>query len=143
MSSTLHAAEDARQLSQHLDFARRSRREVGMPAFGRARHEPAVHVVQQRLAEPGARRDHGRIPFGMRHATLQHRQFVRLEHGHAVGERFEVVQHVGAPEPEPFRDRRAVHEPGHVREPGDLVGHRPRDAEARRLDVPRLRPGAI
>ena len=52
------AAEDPHQRCQHLDLARRVRREVGVAALRRGRHEPAVDVVQHRFAEAGARGDH-------------------------------------------------------------------------------------
>ena len=82
-----------------------------MPAFRRAGDEAAVHVVQHRLAEPGAGRNHGGVAIGVRDAALQHRQLVRLEHGDAVGERFEIVEHVRAAgtraAPRPTRSRRS------------------------------------
>ena len=70
------AAEDARQLGDELELARRSRREVRVAALRCERHEPAVDVVQHRDAHAGAGGDHRRISPGHGDALLQHREFV-------------------------------------------------------------------
>ena len=71
--STLDAAEDARQLAHQLELARRAGGEVGVPALRLAGNEPAVDVVQQRLAEPGARGDDGRVAVRERDPLLEGR----------------------------------------------------------------------
>src|SRR3954468_16406139 len=132
------AAVDTNQLAQQLNFTRRTRREVRVPSLRGAWYESPVHMQQERFAEAGARSDHRRVPFLVRDAALEHLQLVGFEHGDAIRQRFEIVQDVRALEPQPLRYRRAVDAPWHVRQMRDLIGHRPGDAEARRLDVPRL-----
>ena len=129
------APEDPRQLAHQLHFARSARGEVGMPSLGGARHEPPLDVVEQRLAEPRPGRDHRRVAAGNRHAVLERVQLVRLQHGDAIGEGFEIVQHAHAPEIQRLRDRRAVHPPRYVGQARDLFGHRAGHAQARRLDL--------
>ena len=94
------AAEDACELAHQVELARRAGGEVGVPALRLAGNEAAVHVEQQRLAEPGARGDDGRVAVRKRDALLQDRQLVGLEHVDPVGERFEIVQHTRAAEAE-------------------------------------------
>ena len=81
---------------EHLDLARRARAPVGVAAFGRARHEAAVDVEQQRFAEAGAGGNHRGVAARLRDALLQHRELRRLEHRHRVGHRLEIVEDVDA-----------------------------------------------
>ena len=137
------AAEDARQLGDQLELARRARGEVGVAALGRERHEPAVDVVQHRDAEPGAGRDHRRVAARHGDALLQHRELVALEHRHRVGQRLEIVDDLGALQAERRAHRFAVDEPRHVGQPRHLIGDGAGDADARRRDRARVDfPGA-
>ena len=75
------AAEDAGELAAPwLELARRPRREVGVPSFGRAGHQPAVDIVEQSFAEAGAGGDHRGVAVPRRPPALERRQLVRLEH---------------------------------------------------------------
>jgi hypothetical protein len=136
----LHAAApvDAREDREHLDLARRPRAPVRVPAFRRAGHEAVVEVEEERFAEPGAGRDHRGVAVRLRDPLLQDRQLGRFEYRHGMRHGLEVVEDMDAPEAGRRGDRRSVHQPGHVREPRDLVGHRAGDAERRRLDRARL-----
>ena len=68
----LGAAETARQVAHHGDVAFAARGEVGVPAFGRRRHEPAVDAVEERLAEPRSGGNHRDVAAAGRLALLQH-----------------------------------------------------------------------
>ena len=136
-------AEHARQIGDELELARRARGEVGVAALGRKRHEPPVDVVQHRDAHPGAGRDHRRVAARHRDPLLQHRELARLEDRNGVGQRFEVVDDLGALQAERCPHRFAVDEPGHVRQPRHLIGHGAGDADARGGDRARVDfPGA-
>ena len=102
------------------------------------RHESSVDVVQHRDPEPGTGGDHRRVAAGHRDALLEHREFVRLEDRHRVGERLEVVDHFGALEAERGGHRLGVDEPGHVRQPRHLIRHGAGHADARRRDGARV-----
>ena len=108
------------------------RREVGVAAFGRGRHEAAVEVVEHRLAEPGAGGDHRGVAVRDRDALLQHRELVGLEHRHRVAERLEIVEQDAARQAAALGDRPHVHQPRHVAQPRDVVGDRAGHPEARR-----------
>jgi hypothetical protein len=123
------AAVDARELGDERHLTRGARREVGVTALGRGGHEPAVDVVQQRFAEPGAGGDERRVAGLERHAFLEHRELVRLEHRHRVGHRLEVVEHRHG-RLDPLRQRRAVDDPRHVGEPRDQARDRAGGAHA-------------
>jgi hypothetical protein len=131
-------SENPCQVADHVELPRRPRAEVGVPALGCPRHKPAVDIEEDRLTEPRARGHDRRIPSLGGMTGVQLRKLVRLEDGDAVRERFEVVQHPHALEPERRGDGRPIDPPRHVGEVCDLVGHRSGHAEARRVDGTRL-----
>ena len=68
-------AEACRQVSHERDLPLRARGEVGMSALGRRRNEPAVHVMQKRLAQPRAGGDHRHVSAAKGFAFLQDMNF--------------------------------------------------------------------
>ena len=132
------AAEDACEIGDQLELARGASGEVGVAALGRERNEPPVDVVQHRDAHPRARRDHRRIAAGHGDSLLQHRELARLEDRHGVGQRLQIVDHLGTLQAERGAHGFAVDEPRHVGEPCDLFGDRTRDPDACRRDRPRV-----
>ena len=100
-----------------------------MSPFGGTRHEPAFEVVQERLAEAGARRDQRRVARRHGDAFLEDGQLVRLEDRHRVGHRFQVVQQLDGAVAEPVRDDGCVRQPWHVGEPCHQAGNRSRDTD--------------
>ena len=112
-------AEDAREIGDQLELARRARGKIRVAAFGGERHEPSLDVVQHRDPEPGAGGDDRGVAARHRDALLQHRELARLEDRHRVGERFEVVDHFDTLQIQPGGNGVGVDEPRHVRQPRD------------------------
>ena len=128
------STEPAGELADHGQLARRPRREVGVPSFGRAGHQPAVDIEEESLTKTGAGSENRRVAVPRRPPAVERRQFVRLEHADAVRQRFQVVQDKGLAEAERLADRDAVYFPWNVGQVRDMIGDCPGDAEACRVD---------
>ena len=111
--------------------------EIRVAALGRRRHEPSAHVVQQRFAKSGTRRDERRVSGRHDHAVLQNRELFRIEHRHGVRHGFEIVQKLDRAVAEPLRDRRT-----HRRATGHSSGGR-RDPTPGRPRRYRPRPRCV
>ncbi len=138
----VHAAVNPRQLLHERELARRARGEVGVAGLRRRRHEPAVHVVQHRFAEAGARGDErgvaGRRGDRLPAAPPARQARGRAPHSAIASRSFSSRDGAVA---EPLRHRGRVSEPGHVRQPRDQPGDRSGDADAD--GVHRARAGLV
>ena len=137
----LGAAERPRQLLEKLDLSRRASREIRMPDLGWRGDEPAVDVVQQRLAQTRAGGDHRGVAVRLPRPFLQDRKLVRLEHGDRRRHRLQIVQERQATEAEPLRDGARVDHPRHVGQARHVARDDARDAERDFVDAVLVRFG--
>ena len=116
-----------------------ARCEVDVSAFRRARHQPPIDPRQQSDAEAGARGNQRDAALSVGASLVEHFDLVSRENRNRPRERFEIVQQVGARNRHLTSQRVEVHDPWHVRQLRARAGDRACDAEARGLDVGRVR----
>ena len=121
----------AGQPAPQLIFGVRARGEVRVAAFRRHWHKPAGHLRQQRHAKSGARGDQRGAAVGIAISAPQHLNLRGLEHRDAPGERFQVVEQIGARHAELPAHRVRINLPRHVRQRRSTILHGSGDAEAR------------
>ena len=138
------AAEARRQIAQQGDLALGPGGEVRMPPFGGRRNEPAVHVVQQRIAESGSGGDQAMLPsrIGSPRCSVCSSASSSTGTAYAIASRSLSSAHAApgrrrSPRCAPRRARARWSAPRHRRRPGPAT---PKHARSIAAAIDRLRP---
>ncbi len=136
-------AEFFHQVLQKLDLDVVLGGELGVSAFAGERMMTETVPVKSGFAQPGSRRNHGGVAFGLARPFAQGDEVLRLQRVNSVGEGFEVVDQTDAAQLQLRGQFARVNGPRQVRNLAAASSDRTCDSKARRLRWNALGPGEV